>query len=224
MFRSAILVRCAFALMLTLATSAIAQSFPSPTADTKMSSSSGKQTAVLAGGCFWGQQAVFEHLKGVLSVTAGYSGGAAGVTTAEYEAVSSGTTGHAESVQITYDPSKVTYGEILKVFFAVAHDPTELNRQGPDQGTQYRSAIFYANEEQRRIAQSYINQLNSAKIFRELIVTEVTPLKGFFAAEKYHQDYAIHHPHDGYIVTFDAPKVANFKAQLPDLYVSHQLR
>ena len=173
---------------------------PNPAVD-DTPAASGQQTAVLAGGCFWGIQAVFEHVKGVVSVSAGYSGGAAG--TANYETVSEGTSGHAESVEITYDPARISYGQLLKVFFSVAHDPTELNRQGPDTGTQYRSAIFYGNENQQRIARAYIDQLNGAKVFPQRIVTQVTPLKGFYRAEAYHQDYLIHHPDNPYIMIND---------------------
>ena len=189
---------------------------PNPAVD-DTPAASGQQTAVLAGGCFWGIQAVFEHVKGVVSVSAGYSGGAAG--TANYETVSEGTSGHAESVEITYDPARISYGQLLKVFFSVAHDPTELNRQGPDTGTQYRSAIFYGNENQQRIARAYIDQLNGAKVFPQRIVTQVTPLKGFYRAEAYHQDYLIHHPDNPYIVINDVPKIAHLHQQLPDLYV-----
>jgi peptide-methionine (S)-S-oxide reductase len=161
-------------------------------------------------------QAVFQHVKGVISATSGYSGGAA--NTAEYELVSNGDTGHAESVQITYDPSQITYGELLRVFFSVAHDPTELNRQGPDSGTQYRSSIFYANDEQKRIAESYIAQLDQAKVFSNKIVTQVVPLKAFYPAEAYHQDYYRLHPNNPYIVFNDAPKVANLRQEFPNLY------
>lgn len=191
---------------------------PNPHLDTQRATAKGLQTAVLAGGCFWGVQAVFEHVKGVTAVTSGYSGGAA--ETANYETVSDGTTGHAESVRITYDPSQITYGQLLKVFFSVAHDPTELNRQGPDTGTQYRSVIFYSNEEQRRIAEAYVNQLNQAKVFERPIVTQIVRLRGFYKAELYHQDYAVKHPDDPYIVTNDLPKVAELRKQLPDLYVT----
>lgn len=177
----------------------------------------GDQVAVLAGGCFWGLQSVFEHVKGVKKVWAGYSGGAA--NTAEYERVSDGDTGHAESVKIVYDPAKVSYGQLLKVYFSVATDPTQLNRQGPDVGTQYRSVIFYGNDEQKRIATAYIAQLSAAHAFPDAIVTQVVPLKGFYAAESYHQDYATRHPNDPYIVFNDAPKVAHLKQQFPDLYV-----
>jgi peptide-methionine (S)-S-oxide reductase len=171
---------------------------------------------VFAGGCFWGVQAVFQHVKGVVKATSGYSGGAA--NTAQYELVSTGETGHAESVKITYDPSQITYGELLRIFFSVVHDPTQLNRQGPDEGTQYRSAIFYDNDEQKRIAESYIAQLNDAKIFRRKIVTQVVALNAFYPAEDYHQDYATRHPDQPYIVFNDAPKVAHLRQQFPDLY------
>jgi peptide-methionine (S)-S-oxide reductase len=177
----------------------------------------GTETAVLAGGCFWGVEAVFEHLKGVTRVTSGYSGGAA--DTAKYNAVSSGATGHAESVQISYDPSQITYGQLLKVFFSVAHDPTQLNRQGPDTGTQYRSAIFYGNDEQKKIAQAYVAQLNTAKAFPRPIVTEIVPLKAYYEAEADHQDYAVRNPTQPYIVAHDLPKVANLQRQFPELYV-----
>ncbi len=193
-------------------------SIPDPKVDAPLASSKGEQTVVLSGGCFWGIQAVFEHVKGVKKVDAGYSGGSA--SSAEYETVSTGQTGHAESVRIVYDPSKVTYGQLLKVFFSVAHDPTQLNRQGPDTGTQYRSALFYMNEEQQRIAKGYIEQLNEAKIFRQPIVTQLTRFKAFYKAEDCHQDYAVHHPDDGYIVTNDLPKVENLRKQFPDLYVT----
>ena len=191
---------------------------PDPVLDTPLATTKGEQTAVLAGGCFWGIEAVFEHVKGVTGVTSGYSGGAA--KTADYETVSEGETGHAESVRITYDPSQITYGQLLKIFFAVAHDPTELNRQGPDTGTQYRSAIFYSNEEQKRIALAYINQLNQAKVFERPIVTQVAALDSFYQAEAYHQDYAARHPNDSYIVVNDLPKVANLRQQFPNLYMA----
>jgi peptide-methionine (S)-S-oxide reductase len=190
---------------------------PAPALDESRASSPAKETAVLAGGCFWGMQAVFQHVKGVDSVTSGYSGGT--MKNPDYETVSSGETGHAESVEVVYDPSKVTYGELLRVFFSVAHDPTELNRQGPDEGTQYRSVIFYSNDEQKRVAGAYIAQLEQAKIFRQKIVTQVVPFKSFYEAEAYHQNYAKIHPYDRYILFNDAPKVANLKRDLPDLYV-----
>jgi peptide-methionine (S)-S-oxide reductase len=193
-----------------------AANIPSPAVDAPLATAKAQQTAVIAGGCFWGIQAVFQHVKGVISATSGYSGGAA--STAEYETVSNGDTGHAESVRITYDPSQITYGQLLRVFFSVAHDPTQLNRQGPDTGTQYRSSIFYANDEQKRIAEAYIAQLDKAKVYPHPIVTQVVALKAFYPAEAYHQDYAAHHPDNPYIVYNDAPKVANLRQQFPDLY------
>jgi peptide-methionine (S)-S-oxide reductase len=181
-----------------------------------MAKTAGQQTAVVAGGCFWGIQAVFQHVKGVISATSGYAGGSS--KTAEYEIVSTGQTGHAESVQVTYDPSQITYGELLRVFFSVAHDPTQLNRQGPDQGSQYRSVIFYTSDEQKRIAEAYIAQLDKAKIFPHPIVTQVVGLKAFYPAEGYHQNYATNHPDDPYIMFNDAPKVTHLRQQFPDLY------
>ena len=165
---------------------------PAAVVDAAKTAKPEQQTAVVAGGCFWGIQAVFQHVKGVTNATSGYSGGDA--KTAQYEIVSTGETGHAESVKITYDPSQITYGELLRVFFSVAHDPTELNRQGPDDGTQYRSVIFYGNDEQKKIAEAYIAQLNQAKVFSRPIVTQVVPLKAFYPAEAYHQNYATLHP------------------------------
>jgi peptide-methionine (S)-S-oxide reductase len=170
----------------------------------------------VAGGCFWGIQAVFQHVKGVHNATSGYSGGT--VKNPDYEAVSSGETGHAESVKIVYDPSQVTYGELLRVFFSVALDPTEVNRQGPDSGTQYRSVIFYSNDEQKHIAEAYIAQLEQAKVFPRKIATQVVPLQAFYEAEDYHQNYATIHPNDPYIVYNDAPKVANLRREFPELY------
>jgi peptide-methionine (S)-S-oxide reductase len=174
------------------------------------------QTAVLAGGCFWGMQGVFEHVHGVHGVLAGYSGGSG--LTAHYEEVGSGRTGHAESVQVTFDPAEVTYGELLRIYFSVAHDPTELNRQGPDSGTQYRSSIFYADDAQRRIAESYIAQLGTTKSFARPIVTRVDPLKGFYPAEDYHQDFYLKNPAYPYIVINDLPKIRNLKALFPGDY------
>jgi peptide-methionine (S)-S-oxide reductase len=174
------------------------------------------QTAVLAGGCFWGVQGVFEHVRGVKNVVAGYAGGDR--TTAQYETVSSGTTGHAESVKITFDPAQISYGEILRIAFSVVHDPTQLNRQGPDVGTQYRSAIFYTDETQKHIAEAYISQLGNSHAFPRAIVTRVDPLKGFFPAEDYHQDYLLHNPNSPYIAMYDLPKVENFKRTFPELY------
>jgi len=176
------------------------------------------QTAVLAAGCFWGVQGVFEHVHGVKKVVSGYSGG--DKRTAEYETVSTGTTGHAESVMITFDPAQVSYGQLLQIAFSVVHDPTELNRQGPDQGSQYRSAIFAADPEQKRIAESYIAQLNQAHAFARPIATRVEPFKGFYPAESYHQDYLVHHPTALYIAYNDLPKVENFKRTFPELYDS----
>jgi peptide-methionine (S)-S-oxide reductase len=172
---------------------------------------------VVSGGCFWGIQAVFQHVKGVISATSGYSGGP--VKNPDYETVSSGRTGHAESVQIVFDPSKVTYGELLRVFFSVAHDPTELNRQGPDVGTQYRSVIFYNGEEQKRIAEAYIAQLDNARVFPRKIATQAVRLGAFYPAEAYHQNYAAMHPMDPYIVYNDAPKVEHLRREFPELYV-----
>jgi peptide-methionine (S)-S-oxide reductase len=192
---------------------------PTALVDAPLAKDKGEQTAVIAGGCFWGIQAVFQHVKGVIHATSGYSGGAANA--AEYETVSTGQTGHAESVKITYDPSQITYGQLLRVFFSVAHDPTELNRQGPDEGTQYRSAIFYGNEEQQNIAQAYVAQLEKAKVFPRRIVTQVVPLKVFYPAEAYHQDYFEHHPDSGYIVYNDAPKVAHLRREFPALYTDN---
>jgi peptide-methionine (S)-S-oxide reductase len=186
--------------------------FPDPPQDVKPS---GEQTAVLAGGCFWGVEAVFERLAGVTDVVSGYAGGSA--ATAHYTVVSSGATGHAESVKITYDSSKITYGQLLKVFFAVAHDPTELNRQGPDEGTQYRSSIFYTTPEQQAVAQAYIKQLDSAKVFRRPIVTKVVPLDGFYPAEAYHQNYLVNHRTNPYIVYNDLPKLDRLEKEFPEL-------
>jgi peptide-methionine (S)-S-oxide reductase len=174
------------------------------------------QTAVLAGGCFWGVHGVFQHVKGVQSVLSGYAGGEQ--ATATYEQVSTDTTGHAESVEITFDPAQISYGEILRIFFSVAHDPTELNRQGPDVGTQYRSAIFFADASQQEIAQAYIAQLDGAHTFSHPIVTRLDPLKGFFPAEAYHQDFLIHNPTYPYIVFNDLPKIADLKQLFPDRY------
>jgi peptide-methionine (S)-S-oxide reductase len=205
--------------MLAPSTTTAAVAIPSPAVDDTISTAKGQQTVVLAGGCFWGIQAVFEHVKGVKSVTAGYSGGA--VKNPSYEQVSSGATGHAESVKIVYDPSKVTFGQLLKVFFSVAHDPTELDRQGPDNGTQYRSAVFFTSDSQQHIAKAYIDQLNSAKVYPQPIVTEVTAYSAFYPAEDYHQDFAEKNPYNTYIMMNDAPKVVNLKKDLPDLYKAH---
>jgi peptide-methionine (S)-S-oxide reductase len=187
-----------------------------PSFDVPAKPGEGLQTAVLAGGCFWGVQAVFQHTLGVTQVLSGYAGGTK--QTAQYEIVSSGQTGHAESVQIKFDPSRISYGKILQVFFSVAHDPTELNRQGPDEGPQYRSAIFYADETQQRVAAAYIAQLDKSGAFKQPIATKLGALTAFYPAEDYHQDYATRHPSQPYIVFNDAPKVENLKRVFPDLY------
>lgn len=187
---------------------------PPPAQDA--SSTAPTETAVFAGGCFWGVQGVFQHTRGVLGAVSGYAGG--DKSTAQYGTVSSGMTGHAESVQITYDPKQISYGKLLQVFFSVAHDPTQYNRQGPDTGPQYRSAIFFTTPQQKDVAEKYIAQLDAAKVFRKPIVTQVQPLKGFYPAEAYHQDYATLHPDSPYIATFDLPKIANLKATMPQLY------
>jgi peptide-methionine (S)-S-oxide reductase len=189
--------------------------FPDAEVDIPASAATGPQTAVLAGGCFWGVEAVFEHLKGVKNVVSGFAGG--DKSTAHYETVSTGRTGHAESVKITYDPNQITYGQILKVYFAIAHDPTELNRQGPDSGTQYRSAIFYANDDQKKVAEAYIQQLDAAKVYSHKIVTQVIPLNGFYPAEAYHQHYLENHTDQPYIVYNDLPKLEALKKQYPQM-------
>jgi peptide-methionine (S)-S-oxide reductase len=193
-----------------------AVTLPAPALDIPVAAAKGPQTAVFAGGCFWGVEAVFRHVKGVSSAVSGYAGGTA--NTADYQMVSSGTTGHAESVKVTYDPAQVSYGQLLKVFFSVAHDPTQLNRQGPDTGTQYRSAIFTTSDAQKRIALAYVAQLDNAKVFGRAIVTEVVALPAFYPAEPYHQNYLALNPTQPYIVFNDLPKLANLKTQFPDLY------
>jgi peptide-methionine (S)-S-oxide reductase len=187
-----------------------------PPADDNSKAAGPMQTAVLAGGCFWGVQGVYEHVRGVRKVIAGYAGGAR--STADYERVGTGSTGHAESVKIIFDPAKISYGQILQIAFSVVHDPTQLNRQGPDVGAQYRSVIFYGDDDQKRIAQAYIAQLDQAHVFARSIVTQVDPLKGFYEAEGYHQDYLVHNPTNPYIATYDVPKVENFKRTFPELY------
>lgn len=191
---------------------------PTPAVDAPKAATSGQATAVFAGGCFWGVEAVFKHVKGVSSSTSGYSGGSQ--ATAKYMLVGTGATGHAEAVEVKYDPAQVTYGQLLRVFFSVAHDPTQLNRQGPDWGTQYRSAIFYATPEQERVAKAYIAQLDAAKVYSKPIVTEVSPLKAFYSAEEYHQNYLARNPDQPYIVIHDMPKLAALKEQFPQLYTS----
>jgi peptide-methionine (S)-S-oxide reductase len=196
--------------------SAAVSPLPSPTFDAPLSPKHGADTAVLAGGCFWGVEEVFQHVKGVKDAMSGYAGGK--VPSPTYEEVSSGETGHAESVLVIYDPAEISYGQLLRIFFSVAHDPTQLNRQGPDVGTQYRSAIFYRNDLQRRIAKGYIDQLTKAKLFSRPIVTQVASLARFNMAEPYHQDYASQHPNQPYIVINDAPKVKNLKKDFAALY------
>jgi peptide-methionine (S)-S-oxide reductase len=218
------LVKCAVAssaIMLSLSAGCRAENprIPPPKADDPIAAKSGSETAIFAGGCFWGTQTVFEHVKGVVKTTAGYAGGKA--STATYDQVTTETTNHAESVEIVFDPSKITYGELLQVFFAI-HDPTTLNRQGPDVGTSYRSAIFTADANQARIAKAYIAQLTAEKVFPKPIVTEVTQSSGFYRAEEYHQDYALNHPDEPYIMVCDRPKLATLKSEFPQLYISYK--
>lgn len=220
-----VILGCAiFAMILVVRGANAATKTPIPAAkvDLSLASTPGQQTAVFAGGCFWGTQAVFERVKGVIHTTAGYAGGSA--ATATYDQVTTETTGHAESVEVVYDPSNITYGQLLRIFFSVAHDPTQFNRQGPDVGTSYRSAIFYVGDDQRRIASAYIAQLDEAKVFPGRIVTEVTPLNGFYRAEDYHQDYALHNPQNPYIQVCDRPKIESLKQQFPDLFVEYEGR
>ena len=191
-------------------------SVAAPSVGAELASAAAEDTAVFAGGCFWGIEAVFEHVKGVKQAISGYAGGQLANPT--YEQVSTGDTGHAESVEVIYDPAQVSYGKLLQIFFSVAHDPTQLNRQGPDHGTQYRSAIFYRNQQQQRVADSYIKQLTDAKTFSRPIVTQVAKLNGFYEAEDYHQNYLEHHPNQLYIVINDKPKVAALKKEFPDIY------
>lgn len=219
---SSAILAVAFSLLSCMAHAAGKAPIPAPAVDDALSASSGKQTAVFAGGCFWGTQSVFERVKGVIATTAGYAGGSA--ATATYDQVTTETTGHAESVEVVFDPARITYGTLLRIFFSVAHDPTQLNRQGPDMGTSYRSVIFYTSDDQRRIATAYIAQLDAARVFPKQIVTEVTPLKGFYRAEDYHQDYALHHPDQPYILICDRPKISALKEQFPDLFVEKESR
>ena len=222
MFRTILPITAAFvagaaALSLgTRSTGSAAAIVPAPLVGAALAPSAAVDTAVFAGGCFWGIEAVFEHIKGVQSAVSGYTGGT--TVSPSYEDVSSGSTGHAESVRVIFDPSVVSYGQLLQVFFSVAHDPTELNYQGPDHGTQYRSAIFYRTQAQRAAAQAYVRQLTAAKTFSKPIVTQVVPLAAFYPAEDYHQDYMVHHPTQPYIVYNDAPKVEHLKEQFPQLY------
>ena len=193
---------------------------PAPTADVALAQSHGKQTAIFAGGCFWGTQTVFERVKGVVATTAGYAGGSA--STATYGQVTQENTGHAESVKVVYDPSRITYGQLLRIFFSVVHDPTQLNRQGPDVGTSYRSVIFYTSPEQQKLSEAYIAQLDAAHVFPSKIVTEVVPSKGFYDAESYHQDYALKNPDNPYIQVCDRPKIEALKQQFPDLFKDYK--
>lgn len=218
-FVGSVILVCVLALSLLHVRAASTTPIPPPKTDVPLASSSGRQTAVFAGGCFWGTQAVFQRVKGVAKTTAGYAGGSA--STASYDQVTTEKTGHAESVEVVYDPARITYGQLLRIFFSVAHDPTQLNRQGPDVGPSYRSAIFYANEDQKRIADAYIAQLDQAKVFPKPIATQVTPLKGFYRAEDYHQDYALHHPENPYIQVCDRPKIESLKKQFPELFVDY---
>ena len=215
--RLAAALSIASAVVLSAQAPASTAGLPAPAVDIPAASAKAPQTAVFAGGCFWGVEAVFRHVKGVTRAVSGYAGG--GEKTASYELVSTGMTGHAESVEVTYDPAQVSYGELLRIFFSVAHDPTQLNRQGPDYGTQYRSAIFYGTEDQKRVAQAYIEQLDRAKAFAIPIVTQVVALPRFYPAEAYHQDYLARHPTQPYIVMHDLPKLAQLKEQFPDRYV-----
>jgi peptide-methionine (S)-S-oxide reductase len=211
----------AFAAALCFATLALAAPpIPPPVTDVSLAAKSSREKAVFAGGCFWGGQSVFQRVKGVVATTAGYSGGSA--KTATYRQVGTETTGHAESVEVVYDPSRITYGTLLRIYFSVAHDPTQLNRQGPDVGPSYRSAIFYATEDQQRLAAAYIAQLDSEKVFPRKIVTEVTPLKAFYPAESYHQDYAYYNPDNPYIQVCDRPKIQALKQHFPDLFVEYK--
>lgn len=196
-----------------------ARRFPVAQHDTRLSHGA-LQTAVFAGGCFWGTQSVFERVKGVTGTTVGYAGGKA--STATYDQVTTETTGHAESVQVTYDPSVITYGGLLRIFFSVAHDPTQLDRQGPDVGNSYRSVIFYTNPQQKQLADAYVRQLDAEHLFTKPIVTEIVPLQGFYRAEDYHQDYALHNPDNPYIQVCDVPKIAALKANYPELFVDYK--
>lgn len=206
------------ATLLTTGCNAAPARLPQPKLDAPLATASGKATAIFAGGCFWGTQSVFQRVKGVVATTAGYDGGAK--NTATYDQVTTETTNHAESVKVVYDPSKITYGKLLEIFFAV-HDPTTLNRQGPDVGTSYRSAIFFTSPEQQKIAAAYIAQLEAAHTFPHKIVTEVTSDKGFFDAESYHQDYATLNPNNPYILVCDRPKIEILKQQFPELFVEY---
>jgi peptide-methionine (S)-S-oxide reductase len=212
---AAVLLVAAAAYLAPVAAAEQAVKLPSPALDLQLGPGT-VQSTVFAGGCFWGVQAVFQHTQGVLSAVSGYAGGAA--ASAHYDTVSSGTTGHAEAVQVNWDPSRISYGKLLQIYFSVAHDPTQLDRQGPDAGPQYRSAVFYADAKQQEVAQRYIAQLDAAQVFTRKIVTQLTPLNGFYPAEDYHQDYATLHPESPYIAAFDRPKIANLKKMMPEWY------
>ncbi|HEY7289730.1 MAG TPA: peptide-methionine (S)-S-oxide reductase MsrA [Vicinamibacterales bacterium] len=192
--------------------------FPEPAIDNPVVPGAAPESAVLAGGCFWGVQAVFQHVKGVVNATSGYAGGSE--KNARYDIVSRGSSGHAESVRVVYDASQVSFGQLLRIFFAVAHDPTELNRQGPDEGTQYRSVIFYSGQRQREIADAYVEQLTGAKVYRHRIVTQIVPLEAFYPAEEYHQNYYTRHPYEPYIMINDRPKVDALKKFFASVYVA----
>jgi len=209
-------VLAAFGLSCGASADTVNKVIPAPDVDTPAAEAKGPQVAVLAGGCFWGLQGMFEHVQGVTKVVAGYSGG--DKATAHYEMVGTERTGHAESVEITFDPKQISYGQLLRLFFSVAHDPTELDHQGPDRGPSYRSEIFFASPSQERVAKAYVEQLTKAKVFSSPIVTKIEPLKGFYAAEDYHQDYLIHNPHQPYIVYNDLPKIDALKHVYPQLY------
>jgi peptide-methionine (S)-S-oxide reductase len=210
------IVLATFVLSCGASADAVNKAIPAPELDTPAAEAKGPQVAVLAGGCFWGLQGMFEHVQGVTKVVAGYSGGEK--ATAHYEMVGTERTGHAESVEITFDPKQVSYGQLLRLFFSVAHDPTELDRQGPDRGPSYRSEIFFASPSQERVARAYVAQLTKAKVFASPIVTKIEPLKAFYPAEDYHQDYLIHNPHQPYIVYNDLPKIEALKQVYPQLY------
>jgi peptide-methionine (S)-S-oxide reductase len=225
MFASFGIRKTVFAVMVSLATctgcrAAAKVPAPPPANDATLAQAPGQQTAVFAGGCFWGTQSVFERVKGVVATTAGYAGGSA--ATATYGQVTTETTGHAESVKVVYDPSRITYGRLLQIFFSIAHDPTQLNRQGPDVGTSYRSAIFYSDAEQQKISLAYIAQLDAAHVFPKPIVTQVVPLNGFYDAESYHQDYALHNPDNPYILVCDRPKIEALKKQFPESFQDYK--
>ena len=217
-----VLTGAVLAAMVYLSPNAVAEKallIPPPSTDAMQGVAAATQptaTAVFAGGCFWGIQAVFQHTKGVLGAVSGYAGGEQ--KDADYQKVSSGGTGHAESVEVTFDPKQISYGQLLQIYFSVAHDPTQLNRQYPDVGTQYRSAVFYKDADQKLVVERYISQLDAAKVFPSKIVTQVAALKAFYAAEKYHQNYATLNPESGYIARFDLPKIANLKAMMPAIY------